>query len=110
MSQQDDLRCLRRVREGDATALAELYDRYGSLIYSVALRILGSPADAEDAVQHAWVQVWKSARSYDPKRGTIAAWIVTMGRTRALDLYRSLGSRKRAETRAEVAEPSGARA
>src|SRR4030095_14575214 len=104
MSQQEDDRvCLRRVSEGDTNALAELYDRYGSLAYSVALRILRSSADAEDAVQQAWVQVWKSARTYDPKRGSVAAWILTVGRSRALDLYRSLGSRRRAETHVEAA-------
>src|SRR2546425_13367830 len=107
MSQRErDRLCLRRVSEGDSAALAELYDRHGSLIYSVALRILRSSADAEDAVQQAWVQVWKSAGSYDPKRGPVAAWILTMARTRALDLYRSLGSRRRAETHVEVT-PTG---
>lgn len=104
MSQQeDDRRCLRLMTGGDSSALAELYDRYGSLVYSVALRILRSPADAEDAVQQAWVQVWKTAPSYDPQRGSVAAWILTVGRSRALDLYRSLGSRRRAETHAEAA-------
>ncbi len=104
MSQQeDDLRCLRRMRGGDASALSDLYDRYGSLIYSVALRILRSPADAEDAVQQAWVQVWKSAASYDSRRGPVAAWLLTMARSRALDLYRSLGSRRRAETHVDAA-------
>ena len=107
MSQQEDDRvCLRRVSEGDQSALAELYDRYGSLAYSVALRILRSSADAEDAVQQAWVQVWKSARSYDGRRGSVAAWILTIGRSRALDLYRSLGSRRRAESRDEVDPPA----
>jgi RNA polymerase sigma-70 factor (ECF subfamily) len=104
--QEDDLRCLRRVSGGDASALAELYDRYGSLTYGVALRILRGSADAEDAVQQAWVQIWKSAGSYDPRRGNVAAWIVTVGRTRALDLYRSLGSRRRAETNVEAAPPA----
>jgi RNA polymerase sigma-70 factor (ECF subfamily) len=107
MSQQEDDRvCLRRVSEGDKSALAELYDRYGSLAYSVALRILRSSADAEDAVQQAWVQVWKSARSYDSRRGSVAAWILTIGRSRALDLYRSLGSRRRAESHDDVDPPA----
>ena len=107
MSQQErDQHCLRRVGAGDSSALAELNDRYGSLIYSVALRILRSSADAEDAVQQAWVQVWRSAGTYDSRRGTVAAWLLTLGRTRALDLYRSLGSRRRAETRIEAAPVS----
>jgi RNA polymerase sigma-70 factor (ECF subfamily) len=99
MSQQDrDVQCLARLAGGDQGALAELYDRYGSLLYPVALRILRRPADAEDAVQQAWLQAWRSASSYDPRRGTVAAWLITIVRTRALDLYRSLSSRRRAES------------
>ncbi len=102
MSQQEhDVQCLRRLSGGDQGALEELYDCYCPLLYPVALRILRSPADAEDAVQQAWLQVWKSAGMYDPRRGTVAAWLLTMGRTRALDLYRSLAARKRAETAAD---------
>jgi len=99
MSQQErDIECLRRLIGGDQGALAELYDRYCPLLYPVTLRILRSPGDAEDAVQQAWMQVWRSAASYDERRGTVAAWLLTMGRTRALDLYRSLSARRRAET------------
>ena len=104
-SQEQDVQCLRRLAGGDADALEELYDRYTPLVYPVALRILRRAADAEDAVQQAWLQVWRSAASYDPRRGTVAAWLVTLTRSRALDLYRSLSSRKRAETQVEV-EPS----
>jgi RNA polymerase sigma-70 factor (ECF subfamily) len=112
MSLQDrDSQCIRRLRDGDAAALEELYDRYTPLLYPVALRILRRVSDAEDAVQQAWVQIWKSSASYDPKRGTVAAWLLTVTRTRALDLYRSLASRKRAESQADPelvppAEPS----
>ena len=101
-SQERDADCLRRMGAGDESALAELYDRYCPLLYPVALRILRRAADAEDAVQHAWLQAWKSAGSYDPRRGTVAAWLLTMTRTRALDLHRSLASRHRAETRDEA--------
>jgi RNA polymerase sigma-70 factor (ECF subfamily) len=86
----------------DEQALAELYDRYTPLLYPVALRILRSAADAEEVVQQAWLQVWKSAASYDARRGTVAAWLVTMARSRALDLYRSVSSRRRAEGQAEA--------
>jgi len=102
MSQQElDVQCLARLGRGDQRALAELYDRYAPLLYPVALRILRRPADAEDAVQQAWLQAWRSAASYDSRRGTVAAWLLTMVRTRALDLYRSLASRRRAEGAAE---------
>jgi RNA polymerase sigma-70 factor (ECF subfamily) len=101
-SQERDLECIRRLGAGDSSALEELYDRYCPLLYPVALRILRSQTDAEDVIQQAWLQVWRSAASYDPRRGTVAAWLLTVARTRALDLYRSLASRQRAETQVEV--------
>lgn len=98
MSQQErDLQCVRRVQAGDEKALAELYDRYTPLVYPVALRILRSASDAEEVVQQAWLQVWKGAAGYDARRGTVAAWLLTVARSRALDLYRSVASRRRAE-------------
>ncbi len=96
--QESDLRCLRRIQSGDSRALGELYDRYTPLLHGLVLRIVRSAADAEDTLQEAWVQVWKRAASYDSKRGTVAAWLVTMARTRAIDRYRSMASRSRAET------------
>jgi RNA polymerase sigma-70 factor, ECF subfamily len=101
MNDQDrDWSCTERMRAGDHGALEELYDRYGDLLYSLVLRIVGRPADAEDVLQEAWVQVWRSASRYDPARGTVAAWLVTVARSRAIDRVRSLGSRQRAETAA----------
>jgi RNA polymerase sigma-70 factor (ECF subfamily) len=103
MSQQPlDLQCMERLRAGDPRALRELYDRYGSLLYSVALRILGNGTDAEDAVQRCWVQAWQTAASYEPRRGPVAAWLLTMVRSRALDLARSVASRRRAEDAVEA--------
>lgn len=102
MSPQDrDLALLRRIQDGDDRALAELYDAYTPLLYAVTLRILRSASDAEDALQDAWLQVWKRAGSYDAGRGTVAAWLVTVARTRALDRYRSVASRRRAESGAD---------
>lgn len=96
-----DHECLLRVQAGDTRSLAELYDRYTPLLYPVALRILRSPADAEDVVQEAWLQVWKRSATYDPARGAIVAWLLTVVRSRALDRYRSLSSRKRAESKVD---------
>jgi RNA polymerase sigma-70 factor (ECF subfamily) len=96
-SQERDNQCVQKLRGGDSAALEELYDRHTPLLYSVAMRIVRSATDAEDVVQQAWVQVWKSAGRYDSRRGPVAAWLLTVTRTRALDLYRSLSSRKRAE-------------
>jgi RNA polymerase sigma-70 factor (ECF subfamily) len=105
---EQDRRCWDRVAGGDPAALAELYDRYADLLYSLALRIVGSSSDAEEVLQDAWLQAWRSARSYDPARGAVGAWLVTITRTRALDRLRSVGSRRRGEAAASVdavAEP-----
>ncbi len=100
-TQPGDLALLERVQAGDEQALAEMYDRFTPMLYPVALRILRRAADAEDAVQDVWMQVWRRSASYDPKRGAVAAWLLTVVRTRALDRYRSLASRTRAEGRVD---------
>ena len=99
---EQDRRCWDRVAGGDPGALAELYDRYADLLYSLALRIVGSASDAEEVLQDAWLQAWRSARAYDPARGAVGAWLVTITRTRALDRLRSLGSRRRAQDAATL--------
>ena len=95
--QTRDRACVDRMRAGDARALEELYDRHNGLLYSVALRILRSPADAEEVLQESWLQIWRGAGSYSETRGTVGAWLVTVARSRAIDRLRSEGSRQRAE-------------
>ena len=97
-----DRLCIERMAAGDSGALAELYDRYSDLLYSLAVRIVGGTGDAEEALQDAWLQAWRNASSYDASRGAVGAWLVTIVRSRALDRVRSLGSRRRAETAAAV--------
>ena len=87
---------------GDRAALDELYDRYSDLLYSVAMRIVGNPGEAEEVLQDTWVQAWRTAASFDSGRGTVGAWLVTISRSRALDRVRSAGSRQRAERAAGV--------
>jgi RNA polymerase sigma-70 factor (ECF subfamily) len=103
--QEQDVANIRRLIAGDSRGLEELYDRYTPLIYPVMLRILRSRADAEDALQETWVKVWRTASTYDGRRGPVAAWLLTVARTRALDRYRSSASRKRAEAQAETVLP-----
>lgn len=103
--QERDLRCLERLQSGDSKALEELFDRYAPLLYPMVLRILRSPSDAEDTLQEVWLQVWKRVATFDASRGTVGAWLVMLARSRALDRYRSLTSRRNAETRAEAEPP-----
>ena len=82
---------------GDQSALAELYDRYGGLAYSVALRVLGDPGRSEDAVQEAFLKLWHGASRFDPARGSLRTWLVTAVRNRSIDLLRGRGGRERQE-------------
>jgi RNA polymerase sigma-70 factor (ECF subfamily) len=88
-----DQATLARIVRGDPQALAELYDRHARLIFSLALRILEVRADAEDVTQEVFAQVWTQAARYDSGRGAVAAWMLTMARSRAIDKLRSRRSR-----------------
>ncbi|MGH3033392.1 MAG: sigma factor, partial [Gaiellaceae bacterium] len=61
---------------GDGHALAELHDRYGGPAYGLALRVLRDRSLAEDAVQEAFLHVWRTAATFDGSRGTVAGWIM----------------------------------
>lgn len=70
------------------TALAELYDRYGRIAYGLALRVLRDGALAEDAVQEAFLAVWRGADRFLPERGSASAWLLTLVHRRAVDVVR----------------------
>ena len=84
------------VARGDEDALGELYDRLGRVAYGLALRILRDERLAEDAVQEAFLAVWKSALSFRPERAKASTWIHTLVHRRAVDLVRR-EERRRAE-------------
>lgn len=90
-------RYIARIAEGDHAALGSLYDESSGLVYSLALRILGDPADAEETTLDVYLQVWRSASAFDPTRGSAATWLVTLARSRAIDHIRSGASRKKRE-------------
>lgn len=82
---------------GSHEALAELYDRYAGLAYGVAMRVLGDPARAEDAVQDAFMNVWNRSASFDAERGSLRAWLLTSVRNRCIDYLRGRGAHERRE-------------
>ena len=88
MEHPDDSALLRDIAAGDEEAFGRLYDRYGRLAYSVAWRVLGDGSAAEDAVQEAFLNVWRKAGSFDGRRGDARAWLLSVVHHRAVDLLR----------------------
>ncbi|MEO6221716.1 MAG: sigma-70 family RNA polymerase sigma factor, partial [Vicinamibacterales bacterium] len=81
-----------------------LYDRHARMMYRLTWRILHNALDAEDAVQDAFLQVWRDAAKFDPARGSVEAWLITIARSRALDRLRLRCARSQREKRSESLE------
>ncbi len=80
------------VATGDRDALGALYDRYGNLVFSLVVRIVGEGMAAEEVTQDAFMAVWRGAATFAPERGTFPTWLLTIARNRAIDeLRRSRG-------------------
>ena len=90
----------------EQSALAELYDRYGRAAYGLALRILRDEALAEDAVQEAFLSVWRTASRFVPERGKASTWILTLVHRRAVDVVRR-EERRRADSLEAAPEQGG---
>lgn len=87
-------KCLENVASGDTQAINCLYEDTAALLYSIALRILGNQADAEEVLLDVFEQVWRSARNFDPARGTVWRWLVLLTRSRAVDRLRVSEARR----------------
>jgi RNA polymerase sigma factor (sigma-70 family) len=93
------------VSRSDESALAELYDRIGGTAYGLAYRVLRDEALAEDAVQDAFLGLWRSAGSFVPERAKASTWILTLVHRRAVDVVRR-EQRRRTEPLEAAPEPA----
>lgn len=90
-----DREMIERIGRGDQTAFGALYDRLNGPLYSLALRMLGDAADAQDALQDVFLQIWSRARTYDPEQSSVFSWTVLLTRSRVIDRLRARGRRLR---------------
>ena len=88
-SNADDEALIRRMCEADETALGALYDRWVRSLYSLVLHLLQDPDEAEDVVEETFWQAWKKASAYEPSKGAVSTWLLTIGRRKALDRIRA---------------------
>ncbi|HEY7543343.1 MAG TPA: sigma-70 family RNA polymerase sigma factor [Blastocatellia bacterium] len=86
---QDWVALIKRVAEGDQSALAALYDATNRVVFGLVLRILSDRSTAEEVLLDVYTQVWRQAALYDRKRGAPLAWLMTIARSRAIDRFRS---------------------
>src|ERR1700723_108510 len=89
----EDRALIERLKRRDPQALAELYDRYGRVAYSLVLRVVRDQAIAEDLVQETFLRVWNRVHSIDSERGAIGPWLLAVARNRAIDYLRSQAGR-----------------
>jgi RNA polymerase sigma-70 factor (ECF subfamily) len=83
---------------GDQDAFARFYDATSAAVYGLALRILRDRAEAEEVALDAFLQVWRDAARYDPRRGSALGWVLVVARSRAIDRLRARGPARRTET------------
>jgi RNA polymerase sigma-70 factor (ECF subfamily) len=88
-SNADDVALIRRMVDADETALGALYDRWVRSLYSLVFHLLKDPDEAEDVVEETFWQAWRKASTYEPSRGAVSTWLLTIGRRKALDRLRA---------------------
>ena len=94
-----DSELLREMQVGEESALELLYARYGGLIFTLALRIVGDPELAREVLQDTFLRCWGGREAYDPRRGRVPGWLMGIARNRAIDLLRSRSHQARLRER-----------
>jgi RNA polymerase sigma-70 factor, ECF subfamily len=90
----EDVALVRLMAAGENQALGALYDRWHAVVHGVVARLLRQPDDIEDVVEETFWQAWRQASRFDPSRGAVQTWLLTIARSRALDRVRSLRRRR----------------
>lgn len=93
--QRQDRQLIAQTGQGDQASFSALYDRLSGPLYSLALKMLGDAAEAEDALQEVCLQIWRRAGTYDPARGSVFSWAVLITRGKVIDRLRARGRRLR---------------
>ena len=88
-----DSTLLARVAKGDQQAFSQLYDHSSTLLFTLAVRILGNHEEAAELLQDVYLEVWRKVSRYDVGRGTPVAWLVTLTKSRAIDRLRARAAR-----------------
>ncbi len=84
-----DLEIFLAIQAQQVKALEVLYDRYGKLVYSTAVQIFNNIEEAEDVTQETFFRLWQRSEIYQPSKGSLSGFLITMGRSRSLDRLRS---------------------
>jgi RNA polymerase sigma-70 factor (ECF subfamily) len=93
--QRLDQEMIARIGRRDQGAFSALYDRLSGPLYSLAMKMLGDPAEAQDALQEVFLQIWSRAGTYDPEQSSVFSWTVLLTRSRVIDRLRARGRSSR---------------
>ncbi len=96
---QSDLQVVVALQQGDTNALSIVYDRYGTAVYRLALRMLTNSTEAEDLTQEVFLAFWRGVAKYDPQRGTLLVFLLTITRSRALNRLQQQTSQRNLQQR-----------
>ena len=101
---KSDVDLMREIVQGDETALSELYDRYGSIVFAVCMRSLKDRNESEEVTSRVFWELWDRCERFDPNRGNVQAYVLTIARSRALDQLRSRNSKSQLNSQVHLDE------
>lgn len=94
LQREPDSALIGRMMAGDEAALSALYDRYAAMLFGMLARILRDQQAAEEVLQDLFLQLWRNAAQFDATRGSLPAWLMVIGRNRAISRLRGRRDRE----------------